>query len=1080
MLKEWRFSLSLVIKMKEVRINMKLKLGLDIGVASVGWGIIDEDYNIIDSGVRLFSENSADGNGTRRTMRSTRRRVRRLQHRLQRMDRVLNGTLGVEKPLSAGNIYEIRCRGLQEKLTKEELFAAIIHLSKHRGTHFLTADDFTKSEGEEKSTEQILQEQAEKLQDKYVCQIQYEKFLHEGKIRGIENRFRNKEYRKELEALLVKQGEYYTEIKKESVKILEIYSSKREYFEGPGSKESPTPYGRFRYDEGGKVIEVNLIDLMRGKCTFFPEEKRIAQNSYTACLFNLLNDLNNMTAEGQPISYEHKRDLVEKYIGEGKNVNLQNIAKVTGVKIDDLRGYRIDKNEKPIFTEFVGYKAILKALEKVDIDTTSIKGNRELVDSIAEILTKEKDVDKRYEELLQCGIELAAAQELKKLAGFTQYHSLSKRAMELILDDLWETDENQMQLFSKAGLFKQEKTELRGINIPFDGSDWIVSPITKRSVNETVKVINAARAFVRKKYKCEFTEIVIEMAREKNSAEQIAFIKKMQKQNEDTAREVRNLVNARKINAKQFEMIKLLMEQDFKCAYSLEPASIEHVLNGCIEIDHIIPRSLSFDDSLANKVAVFVEENQRKGQATPCQYLKSGRGKRSYEEYKMWVLRNENYRKNKKKRDNLLYEGNPKQELEGFINRNLVDTRYACREVLKLLQGYFKENQMDTKVSVVKGFFTHVFRKKAQLDKDRNATYAHHAQDALIVAGLSNTQLIKKVNQILQKNQEVFADKEALDMAGGMLVHTTTGEIITENDFGCTQYIRFIKDVEKVHPKYSYKVDRKPNRALYDQQIKSTRNKEGKTYIITKYKNIYDKGPNNSGEKLKKKIKEKPEELLMYHNDQKTFEKLRQIVEAYSDSKNPFADYFAEHGPIRKYSKKGDGPIITDIKFYDGVLGSYRQNLKQQGRYISVYLSIKSLRADFYLQNGLYKFVTVPYDMVNKHGEEFYINIIKYDEAKQNKGIKADSKFLFSLYTGEMFGYEKEGEWIEWFYNCVNNDNKNVVETKFINKPSPGNTQGKRMITIGKKINNLVKYHVDILGNKYKVREEEFTDKITV
>lgn len=26
------------------------------------------------------------------------------------------------------------------------------------------------------------------------------------------------------------------------------------------------------------------------------------------------------------------------------------------------------------------------------------------------------------------------------------------------------------------------------------------------------------------------------------------------------------------------------------------------------------------------------------------------------------------------------------------------------------------------------------FRKKAKLDKDRDATYAHHAQDALIVA----------------------------------------------------------------------------------------------------------------------------------------------------------------------------------------------------------------------------------------------------------------------------------------------------------------------------------------------------------
>lgn len=1060
--------------------RMIVKLGLDIGVASVGWGIIDDQYNILDCGVRLFSENSADGNGTRRTMRSSRRRLRRLQHRLQRMEIVLGRALAIEKPLYAGNVYEIRCRGLQEELTKEELFVAVMHLAKRRGTHFLTAEDFERTESESKSTEEILQEQEGKLRDKYVCQIQYEKFLQEGKVRGIENRFRNKEYRKELVALLIKQEEYYPGIKDASKKILEIYDSKREYFQGPGGPNSPTPYGCFRYDEGGKIIEVNLIDLMRGTCTFFPQEKRIAQNAYTACLFNLLNDLNNMTAAGEPISYEQKKELVEKYIDEGKNVNLQNITKVTGAKGEELRGYRIDKSDKPVITEFSGYKAILKALEKAGMDNAFVKGNREMVDAIAEILTKEKDVEKRYDELVRGGIDVDAAQELKKLAGFTNYHSLSQRAMELILDDLWETDENQMQLFSKIGLFKQEKAELRGINIPFEGSDWIVSPVTKRAVNETIKVINEARTLVRKKYNCEFAEIVIEMAREKNSDEKKAFIKKMQQQNEVIAKRIKELVDTRKINGKQFEMLKLLLEQDFKCAYSLEPISITHVLNGCVEIDHIIPRSLSFDDSLANKVAVLFEENQKKGQTTPYQYLKSGRGKKGYDEYKDWVLKNENYKKNKKKRENLLYEGNPQLELEGFINRNLVDTRYACKEVLNLLQAYFKENQLDTKVSVVKGSFTYVFRKKAQLNKDRDATYAHHSQDALIVAGLSNTQLLKKVHKLMQRDGDLFIDKEALQTIDDKLVNIKTGEIINENDFDCNQYIRFIKAVEEVRPKYSYKVDRKPNRALYDQQIKSTREKNGKTYIITKYKNIYDKGPNSSGEKLKKKIQEKPEDLLMYHNDQKTFEKLRQIVEAHPDSKNPFADYFAEHGPIQKYSKNGDGPVVSDVKFYEKELGSHRQNLKQQGGNRSVYLSIKTLRADFYLDKGTYKFVSVPYDMVKQSGCDFYIDLKKYSDAKQTKRISADAIFLFSLHTGELFAYEKDGQWVEWFYNCIGHDSTNRIETRFIDRPSPGNTQGKRMITIGKKISNLTKYHVDILGNKYRVNNEVFLEKIHV
>jgi CRISPR-associated endonuclease Csn1 len=286
---------------------MILKLGLDIGVASVGWGIIDEDYNIIDCGVRLFPENSADDNTTRRMMRSSRRRLRRTRHRLKRMETVLQKALGIEKPLFNGNVYETRCLGLREKLSKEELFAAVMHLTKRRGTHFLTAEDFEKADGEQKSTEEILKEQEGKLKDKYVCEIQYEKLKQDGRVRGIENRFRNKKYRKELEALLNKQGEYHPGIKNAFDKILEIYDSKREYYEGPGGPKSPTPYGCYRYDKDGNIARVNLIDIMRGKCTFFPEEKRMAQNSYTACLFNLLNDLNNMTAAGEPISYEQKK-----------------------------------------------------------------------------------------------------------------------------------------------------------------------------------------------------------------------------------------------------------------------------------------------------------------------------------------------------------------------------------------------------------------------------------------------------------------------------------------------------------------------------------------------------------------------------------------------------------------------------------------------------------------------------------------------------------------------------------------------------------------------------------------------------
>lgn len=1079
---------------------MELKLGLDIGITSVGWGIIDENYDVKKCGVRLFPERSATDNAEmRRPMRSTRRRTRRLQHRLHLMGMLLVNVLNIDLPEPQGNVYEIRCRGLREKLSAEELFLAIMHLTKRRGTHYLTVDDIKDEDASssgEKSTEEILAEQQSFLKDHYVCEWQYKKYQQyeqshsaKDKVRGIENRFTNQDYLRELEELLRVQGAYYPAITENHDEIIKIYSSKREYYDGPGSEKSPSPYGCYRYDENGEVEYVNLIDEMRGKCTYFIDEPRIAAGAYTACLFNLLNDLNNLTIQGSPkedavmdgkLTESAKRYLVENFVNNGKNITLKVIAKYLGVKDTDIKGYRIDKNEKPIFTEFKQYFAIRRAYDKFEREV-DIHGNRELCDAISEILTKEKAIDRRQNLLMKAGFDAEIATALMRLKDFTQYHSLSKKAIEVILEDLWATSENQMALFTKAGLRQEKEQDLIGAVIPFDGEDWVVSPVTQRAVNEAVKVINAARKWIRRCYGIEeFSDIIIEMARDNNSDEQKKRIKDMQKKNEQTRKAVLDRMQGYRLSSGQFEVVRYLNEQDWKSAYSGNPVTLGQVLNGELEVEHIIPRSVSLDNSQSNKVAAFVWENQQKGQRTPAQYLRSQYGEEAYQEFKKRTLA---WCKNKKKRDNLLYEDAPERELYGFINRNLVDTRYACRKVLNLLQGYYKANNLPTKVKVVRGSFTHYFRSKAKLSKDRDATFAHHAQDALIVAGLSNMELVQQMNRWAK------VQCEHIVLEDGRIVDRTTGEVMKEQDFDNQAYLRFVRNVEKTVPQYSHKVDRKPNRQLYDANIKATRtiaDEKGKdeTFIVTKYKNIYDVGVGSSGEKLKKKIKEKPEMLLMYRHDPATYQIFEQVVATYPDAKNPFAEYFKEHGPIRKYSRKGNGPEIHDVKFLDGRLGSHRTNTKQNGQNKSVYLSIKSLRIDIYQEGEQYKFVSVPYDMIKRLEDPktqtvtYHIDEHAYQEAKTNKKISDKSKFLFSLHRGEFFSYEKEGVRYDWQFLCVNHDAGNRIEVKWIHKPSPGNTQPKRLVTIGSKIKNIRKYHVDVLGDRYPAPQEELKMKI--
>lgn len=437
---------------------------------------------------------------------------------------------------------------------------------------------------------------------------------------------------------------------------------------------------------------------------------------------------------------------------------------------------------------------------------------------------------------------------------------------------------------------------------------------------------------------------------------------------------------------------------------------------------------------------------------------------------------------NAKKR-NLLYLGNPVEDMKGFIDRNLVDTRYASRETYNLLKSFFDYHNINTKVKVINGSATSYFRKKAYLSKNREETYAHHAQDAMIIAGFANTKLMKFFSKI-GAFSESLNNKDSIVEVDGNIINSETGEVLEQELFdkseNVSNYIQFLKRIESIEPLYSHKVDRKPNRALYDQQIKATRsfvedNKEV-TYIITKYNDIYNTGTGNSGSKLKKMILESPDKLLMYHHDYKTFEIFLKIVEQYVEESNPFAAYKEDHGPIRKYSKKGNGPIIESVKFREKQLGSHRVNTKQQGNNKSVFLKIKSLRTDIYQEGKNYLVLNVPYDMVQFINGKYLINQSQYYKAKKNQNISEDAKFVTSLYRGDFISYEYKGEVLSCIFKCMNSEKEHKVEISFIDRP----TNKQERLSIKTSIKNLTRYNIDVLGNKYKVTDEKLEFDVTI
>ena len=1036
----------------------KLVLGLDVGIASVGWGIIDYDNNkIIDSGVRLFSERTKNNNEERRDKRSSRRLIRRREHRLERIKKILKqeGLIN-DNFKSLQNPYNIRVKGLTEKLSNDELATAILHIAKRRGVSGKwTVEENTKDIKDEESLKKILNDNKLQLKNKYICEIQLDRLKNNGKIRGFENCFNTNDYLKELDKIFQNQ-----DIKDETKeKIRKIIEDRREYFEGPGNEKSITPYGRFILKDG-EVIEINFIEKMRGNCSVFPEEKRASKSSYSACLYNLLNDLNNLSINGEKIDSETKKYIIEEYINKKGGITISQLLKI--LKIDDfslIRGFRINKKEEPTLTTLDSYKKILNKIKKENLSPI-ICEDKMLFDKISDILTSYKGIEERKAKLneLHQGLTDKDIEALSNLTGFTQYHSLSHKALNIFIDEMINTSNNQMQIIKINNLLQVKNFPENKVNIPFNEKD-ILSPVAKRSQKETIKVINA----VRKEYG-ELDSIVIEMAREKNSEDRKKFIKEIQKRNEEISARVKDILDGKEVNAHTKLKIRLYLDQECKTAYSGEIIDLEKLINDptYYEIDHIIPLSISLDDTYNNKVLVTHKENQDKGQRTPYQYFKLGLLNESYENFKARILANKQI--GYKKKQNLLFEKDINQfdVKKQFINRNLVDTRYATRSLLNTITNYYKNNEIDTKVYTVKGTITHLFRQKTRLDKDRDLDAKHHAVDALIIAGIKKMKLMDNLLNV--------------GLIDNLAYSKETGEILTlenEKDFFDEQFLEFISELNNIKPKYSHKLDTKVNRGLSDQTIYSTRKVDNIEYTIGKYKNIYGE----DGKKLAQTIRENKnvEKLLVYKNDIKTYNILKSVVDNYKDDENPFATYLKEHGEyIKKYSKKGNGAPVIDIKYISDAVGENVIDLTdkyENSRRKVIMKQLTPYRIDIYkTENGKYKILEIKQlDVTYKNGK-YYIEKEKYELLKQEHKIEVNDIFMFSLYKESIINVNNQF----MRYAGIKNLRSGAIYYKTIDQSKVYNNEKevKQPYINIKNATIFEKYNVNILGKMYKVENE--------
>ncbi len=162
---------------------------------------------------------------------------------------------------------------------------------------------------------------------------------------------------------------------------------------------------------------------------------------------------------------------------------------------------------------------------------------------------------------------------------------------------------------------------------------------------------------------------------------------------------------------------KLWLEQEYISPYSGKPIPLSKLFTTAYEIEHIIPQSKYWDNSLGNKVICETELNKLKGNQTAYAFIKKYGGQihdgipiLKLHEYEAHCQKY--FKSNRSKLKNLLSEDIP----EGFINRQMNDSRYISKLVMGLLSNIVREK--DEQEATSKNLLPVVGRLTSKLRRD--------------------------------------------------------------------------------------------------------------------------------------------------------------------------------------------------------------------------------------------------------------------------------------------------------------------------------------------------------------------------
>ncbi|MCP9752624.1 type II CRISPR RNA-guided endonuclease Cas9 [Ferruginibacter sp. HRS2-29] len=277
------------------------------------------------------------------------------------------------------------------------------------------------------------------------------------------------------------------------------------------------------------------------------------------------------------------------------------------------------------------------------------------------------------------------------------------------------------------------------------------NPIVEQVINETLQVVKSIWLQYGNGKEDFFDEIHIELGREmKNPADKRRQMTNQISENENTNLRMKAMLmellnegdaeNVRPYSPMQQEILKLYeegvlngtepvdddilkiskqpqpsssdlkryilwLQQKYRSPYTGEIIPLNKLFTREYDIEHIIPQSRYFDDSLSNKVICETAVNKDKANLLGYEYIKSNYGKTielsngrsikilTVDAYEKFIK--EHYSKSRSKMKKLLMDEIP----EAFIQRQLNDSRYISKVVKNLMSNIVRERDEQEAIS---------------------------------------------------------------------------------------------------------------------------------------------------------------------------------------------------------------------------------------------------------------------------------------------------------------------------------------------------------------------------------------------